>query len=56
LALFVFMQDALQAAGGGETALRELLPVRFNWPLFLPALALMAAPMISLIRSLRKSP
>jgi hypothetical protein len=56
MALFVFMQDALQVAGGGETALRELLPVRFNWPLFLPALALMAAPMISLIRSLRKSP
>lgn len=48
-ALFVFMQDALQVAGGGETALRELLPVRFNWPLFLPALALMAVPLLELL-------
>jgi hypothetical protein len=49
LALFVFMQDALQAARGGETALRELLPETFNWPLFLPALGLMAVPLLGLL-------
>lgn len=49
VALFVFMQDALHVARGGETALRELLPVTFNWPLFLPALVLMAVPLLELL-------
>jgi hypothetical protein len=46
LALYVFMADALRALGRGQgaDALRELLPTTFNWPLFLLALALMAAP------------
>lgn len=56
VALFVFMQDAIRVANQGEAALRELLPVVFNWPLFLPALALMAAPLLSLLHSLRKAP
>lgn len=44
LALFVFMRDALQVAGQGEAALRNLLPTRFSWALFTLALALMSLP------------
>ncbi len=54
VALYVFMQDAIGVAAQGETALRELLPVSFNWPLFLPALALMAAPLTDLVRQLAR--
>ena len=43
LALFVFMADAIQAVRDGSPSLRELLPIHFNWALFVPALALMAA-------------
>ena len=46
LALYVFMADALRVAGQGEEALRNLLPVQFNWPLFGVALGLMAAPLL----------
>lgn len=49
LGLYVFLQDALRVAGQGEAALRELLPVAFNWPLFLPALMLMAVPLVELL-------
>jgi hypothetical protein len=55
LALYVFMADALQAAGGGEAALRERLPVAFNWPLFVVALVLMAAPLGDALWRLRFS-
>jgi hypothetical protein len=50
LALYVFMADAIRVvrAGGSEDALRNLLPVRFNWPLFGLAWALMAAPVVEL--------
>lgn len=48
LALFVFMSDAIQAVRRGGPSIREMLPVHFNWALFLPALALMAAPVIEL--------
>jgi hypothetical protein len=44
LALYVFMADSLRVASQGEEALRNLLPVHFNWPLFCLALLLMAAP------------
>ncbi|MBM3150604.1 MAG: hypothetical protein FJZ96_00120 [Chloroflexi bacterium] len=44
LALYTFMADSLHALPGGETAVRQALPVAFNWPLFGLALALMAAP------------
>ena len=54
LALYVFMTDALRVMSGGERALRALLPTSFNWPLFLVALGLMAAPVVNMLR-MRKS-
>jgi len=48
LALYVFMADALRVSHGGVDALRKLLPVTFNWPLFSIALLLMSAPVIRL--------
>jgi hypothetical protein len=44
LALYVFMADTIQVANQGVEALRNVLPARFNWPLFGVALLLMAAP------------
>jgi hypothetical protein len=44
LALFVFMADAIRTMDKGTEALRMILPVRFNSPLFCVALALMALP------------
>jgi hypothetical protein len=52
LALYVFMADAIRVADGGVEALRNLLPTYFNWPLFLVALALMAAPVVNLTAEL----
>jgi hypothetical protein len=49
LALYVFMADSISVAGQGSTTLRNVLPTRFNWPLFTLALVLMAAPMPRLI-------
>jgi hypothetical protein len=54
LALYVFMADALRVADGGVEALRNLLPTRFNWPLFLAALVLLAAPVVQLAGELGK--
>lgn len=54
LALYVFMADAIHVAGQGVGELRNLLPVRFNWPLFSVALLLMAMPVIQLGRRLRR--
>lgn len=48
LALYVFMADAIEAVRTGSPSIRDLLPVRFLWPQFLVALALMAAPVIEL--------
>ena len=56
LALYVFMADAIRVSSGGVEALRNLLPTYFNWPLFLVALALMAAPVIKLACELWKAP
>jgi hypothetical protein len=50
LALFTFMADAIQTADQGMDALRNMLPVRFNWPLFAVALALMALPVADVAR------
>jgi hypothetical protein len=50
LALYVFMVDALLVAAQGATALRQMLPTQFNWPLFVVALALLAAPILDLLR------
>lgn len=44
VALRVFMADAMAALPGGESAVRNVLPKAFNWPLFCLGLALMAAP------------
>jgi len=52
LALYVFMADAIPVADQGVDAIRNVLPSRFNWPLFSLALALMAAPVIRLTREL----
>jgi hypothetical protein len=54
LALYVFMADALGVAGQGTPALRELLPGQFNWPLFVVALLLMAAPLLAGARQLAR--
>lgn len=53
LALYAFMTDTIGAVGGGEVAVRQVLPTTFNWSLFSVALALMAAPIFGEIRSLR---
>jgi len=50
LGLYAFMADAWRAAPQGEEALRAVLPTRFNWPLFLLALALMIVPVVDLWR------
>jgi hypothetical protein len=52
LALYVFMTDTLRVADQGLDVIRNMLPSRFNWPLFCVALALMAAPVIRLAREL----
>ncbi len=44
LALYVFMADSLRNVREGIDATRTMLPTTFNWPLFVVALALMAAP------------
>jgi hypothetical protein len=46
VSLYVFMTDSLRVAGNGVDSIRTVLPVQFNWPLFLVGLALMAAPLI----------
>jgi hypothetical protein len=59
LALYLFMADALAlvTSGGRLPQLRDLLPVWFNWPLFLVALALMALPVIEVVvRVARRRP
>jgi hypothetical protein len=48
LALYVFMADALRVASQGSEAVRNVLPQWFNWPLFILALVMMAAPMARL--------
>ena len=46
LALYVFMADALHLLPHGIEATRQVLPTRFNWPLFCIALVLMAMPVV----------
>jgi hypothetical protein len=48
LALYTFMETAIRALPAGEEAIRQALPVTFNWPLFLLALALMAVPIVEM--------
>jgi hypothetical protein len=54
LALLVFMSDALRSYDVGIAAIRETLPTWFNWPVFSIALAMMAAPLIEMIRQIWK--
>jgi len=49
LALGVFTADAARALPDGEAAIRNVLPVRFPWALFLLAWVLMAAPVADLV-------
>ncbi len=49
LALYVFMADAIRAVRHGES-IQSLLPVAFNWPVFLVAWTLMALPAVGLVR------
>jgi hypothetical protein len=49
LALCVFMADALAASRHSRDAVRSVLPLSFNWPLFCVALVLMAAPALQLL-------
>jgi hypothetical protein len=46
LALYVFMADTLAAVPRGLAAVCNVLPEKFNWPLFFVAWLLMAAPAI----------
>jgi hypothetical protein len=52
LALYIFMTDTLAVAREGVEVIRNVVPARFNWPLFLVALGLMAAPVIRLGRQI----
>ena len=52
LALYVFMTDSLRVAGNGLESIRTMLPIHFNWPLFLIALALMSAPLLHELKQL----
>jgi hypothetical protein len=45
-ALAVFMIDAGRALPAGRDAVLQVLPTRFNWPLFSAALLLMASPVL----------
>jgi hypothetical protein len=55
IALYVFMADALRAVPDGLEATRLVLPAAFNWPVFLVALALMAAPVADLVWQSRRA-
>ncbi len=48
IALYVFMADAIHAPKWDAETLNNILPVSFNWPVFIVALALMAVPAVEL--------
>ncbi len=52
MALYVFMADALRVLDQGTEAVRNVLPVSFNWPLFLLGLLLMAVPVFHVSRQI----
>jgi hypothetical protein len=56
LALLVFMSDAIRAVDGGIEAIRTVLPRKagFNWPVFIIALVLMAAPIFEMSKQIWK--
>lgn len=55
VALVVFMQTAIHALPGGETALRNALPASFNWPWFALGCLLMSATIADLLIQRRTS-
>lgn len=55
LALYVFMADAIHAPEWTEEALMKILPVVFNWSLFVPALLMMGAPITNMVWQLAVS-
>jgi hypothetical protein len=48
LALRIFMADSLHAVERGTEAVRMVLPVKFAWGWFAPAVLLMSAPVVDL--------
>jgi hypothetical protein len=48
LMLHVFTADTIRVAPQGEQALRELLPARFPWPLYLLGLGFLGVPVVEL--------
>ncbi len=48
LAFYTFIADALRALGNGPQAVRNVLPVGYNWLLFTLALTLMALPLLDM--------
>ena len=54
LALLVFMSEAMSSINGGIEASRSALPTWFNWPVFIIALALMAAPIVEIAKQIWK--
>jgi hypothetical protein len=53
LALYAFMADSLRAVRDGLDATLTMLPATFDWPVFLVALALLAAPVAQLAWRMR---
>jgi hypothetical protein len=51
-ALATFMIDSWRALPDGRTAVLKVLPTRFRWTLFWPALVLMASPALHRMRNL----
>jgi hypothetical protein len=56
LALYVFMADSLHVVHQGLDATRAVLPQAFNWPMFVVAFMLMAAPVAHMAWRMRPRP
>jgi hypothetical protein len=54
MALYLFMEDALWTLTDGGPGWRDLLPTRFNWPMFIIALAFLAVPVTEVCWQLRR--
>jgi hypothetical protein len=48
IALYAFMADALAVADQGTGVIRNVLPERFQWPLFSVGFVLMTAPVVQI--------
>ena len=55
VALYTFMVDSLHLADQGSEVLRNMLPTRFQWPLFGLALSLLSVPVWRQYKALRMS-